>query len=64
MNVVFGIGIAVILYLLVLQGIKAFYPDPTMMEFNCSSLSYPVYPEKVYPANACMLNSTRNPWLG
>lgn len=39
MNVVFGIGIAVILYLVVLLGIRAFYPQPFIEDFNCTSMA-------------------------
>jgi Ca2+/Na+ antiporter len=42
MNVVFGIGIAVILYLVVLLGIRAFYPEPRIDDFNCSMQPYPI----------------------
>lgn len=45
MNVVFGIGIAVLLFIVVLLGIRAFYPAPTWEQFNCTYSSY-VIPDK------------------
>ena len=37
MNVVFGIGIAIILYIVVILGINVFYPAPDFNDYNCSS---------------------------
>jgi hypothetical protein len=37
MNVVFGIGIAIILYIVVLLGINVFYPAPNFMDYNCTA---------------------------
>lgn len=39
MNVVFGVGIAIILFLVVILGIKTFYPEPTYDSYKC------VYPQ-------------------
>jgi hypothetical protein len=39
MNIVFGIGIAILLYMVVLLGINAFYPEPDMDDYDCK------YPE-------------------
>jgi hypothetical protein len=36
MNVVFGIGIAVILFIVVLLGINVFYPGPDWQDYNCT----------------------------
>ena len=36
MNVVYGIGIAVILYIVVLLGINVFYPAPNFDHYNCT----------------------------
>ncbi|PIU75646.1 hypothetical protein COS75_03240 [Candidatus Pacearchaeota archaeon CG06_land_8_20_14_3_00_35_12] len=36
MNVVYGIGIAVILYIVVLLGINVFYPAPHFEDYNCT----------------------------
>lgn len=36
MNVVFGIGVAVILYIVVLLGIHVFYPGPDYQNYNCT----------------------------
>jgi hypothetical protein len=36
MNVVFGIGIAVILFIVVLLGINVFYPGPDWQNYNCT----------------------------
>jgi hypothetical protein len=43
MNVVFGIGIAILLFLVVLLGINAFYPEPKYEEF-CDNRDYPPAP--------------------
>lgn len=51
MNVVFGIGIAVLLFIVVLLGIRAFYPAPTWDKFNCT------YPE-LKPYFGCTDNMT------
>lgn len=37
MNIVFGIGIAIILYIIVLLGINVFYPSPDWDAYNCSA---------------------------
>ncbi len=39
MNAAFGIGIAVILFIVVLLGTQVFYPQPTYDSFNCSGYS-------------------------
>ena len=44
MNVFFGIGIAIILYVVVLLGIQAFYPAKMISDYNCT---YPSYPSKL-----------------
>lgn len=36
MNTVFGIGVAVILFIVVLLGINVFYPSPKWADFNCT----------------------------
>ena len=36
MNVVFGIGIAIILFIVVLLGINVFYPGPNFEDYNCT----------------------------
>jgi hypothetical protein len=36
MNTVFGIGIAVILFIVVLLGINVFYPEPKWDNYNCT----------------------------
>jgi hypothetical protein len=36
MNTVFGIGIAVILFIVVLLGINVFYPGPNWEDYNCT----------------------------
>ena len=41
MNVVFGIGIAIILYIVVLLGVHVFYPGPQWQNNNCT------YPDTV-----------------
>jgi len=38
MNVVFGIGIAVMLFIVVLLGINVFYPRPQVEDFGCDEL--------------------------
>jgi len=52
MNVVFGIGIAVLIFIVVLLGIQAFYPAPTWENFNCT------YPEMSKPYYGCSDNMT------
>ena len=52
MNVVFGIGIAVLLFIVVLLGIKAFYPGPTYDDYNCT------YPEQARIVPSCTDNMT------
>lgn len=44
MNVVFGIGIAVILFIVVMLGTQVFYKEPTWDTFNCSSSCNKAYP--------------------
>lgn len=51
MNVVFGIAIAVIIFIVVLLGIRAFYPQPTWENYNCT------YPE-MKPYYGCTDNMT------
>ena len=41
MNVVFGIGIAVILFIVVMLGTQVFYKEPTWESYNCS------YPQQI-----------------
>ena len=36
MNVVYGIGIAIIIYIVVLLGINVFYPSPNFEKYNCT----------------------------
>lgn len=36
MNIVFGIGVAVILFVVVLLGINVFYPSPNIDNYNCT----------------------------
>jgi len=36
MNTVFGIGVAVILFVMVLLGISVFYPSPNWSDYNCT----------------------------
>jgi hypothetical protein len=43
LNVVFGIGIAVVIYILVLLGIQAFYPAPQYQDFCNQTLSSTPY---------------------
>jgi len=38
MNVVFGIGIAVLLFIVVLLGINVFYPRPMIEDFGCDDI--------------------------
>jgi hypothetical protein len=38
MNVVFGIGIAIMLFIVVLLGINVFYPRPQVEDFGCDDL--------------------------
>jgi len=52
MNVVFGIGIAVLIFIVVLLGIKAFYPGPTYDDYDCT------YPEPARIAPVCAENMT------
>ena len=40
MNVVFGIGIAVLIYIVVLLGIQTFYPRPEVEDFGCDELRF------------------------
>ena len=42
MNVVFGIGIAVILFIVVMLGTQVFYKEPMWEDYNCS------YPKEIY----------------
>jgi hypothetical protein len=42
MNAVFGIGIAVILFIVVMLGVQVFYHEPSFEDFNCT------YPAQVY----------------
>ncbi|MEK6927082.1 MAG: hypothetical protein AABX11_01480 [Nanoarchaeota archaeon] len=51
MNVVFGIAIAVIIFIVVLLGIRAFYSEPTYERYNCT------YPD-VKPYYGCTDNMT------
>lgn len=51
MNIVFGIGIAVLIFIVVLLGIRAFYPAPTWDKFNCT------YPD-IKPYYGCSDNMT------
>jgi uncharacterized protein (DUF983 family) len=44
MNVVFGIGIAVILFIVVMLGTQVFCKEPTWEDFNCTS------PQPIYTA--------------
>jgi len=48
MNVVFGIGIAVILFILVMLGTQVFFKEPTWESFNCSYSCNKVYPVMDY----------------
>lgn len=41
MNIFFGIGIAVIVYVVALLGIQTFYPAPMMDDYNCTYATYP-----------------------
>jgi uncharacterized membrane protein len=45
MNVVFGIGIAVLIFIVVLLGIQTFYPRPEIEDFGCD-YDRPTYIEK------------------
>ena len=38
MNVVFGIGIAVLIFIVVLLGIQSFYPRPELGDFGCDKI--------------------------
>ena len=38
MNVVFGIGIAILIFIVTLLGISVFYPRPEIDDFNCTEL--------------------------
>jgi len=51
MNTVFGIGIAILIFIVALLGIDVFYPRPDVADFNCSDLRA----EKVAP---CAKNLT------
>ncbi|MEK6855607.1 MAG: hypothetical protein AABX66_00440, partial [Nanoarchaeota archaeon] len=51
MNTVFGIGIAVLLFIVVLLGTQTFYPAPTWEQYNCT------YPE-MKPYFGCTENMT------
>ena len=38
MNVVFGIGISILIFIVVLLGIEVFYPRPTVEDFGCDAI--------------------------
>lgn len=42
MNVVFGIGIAVIIFIVVMLGTQVFYQEPVWEDYNCT------YPKEIY----------------
>lgn len=41
MNAVFGIGIAILLFIVVMLGVQVFYHEPSWEDFNCSYPSQP-----------------------
>ena len=47
MNTVFGIGIAILIFIVALLGINVFYPRPDIADFNCSDMRA----EKVVPCD-------------
>jgi hypothetical protein len=55
MNTVFGIGIAVILFIVVMLGTQVFYPEPSYDNFNCSRFDKPML---VYDYYSCPENIT------
>lgn len=57
MKVVFGIAVAIIIFLVVLLGIKAFYPEPKLDSFNCS-YEYRVPLPVPYAIEKCPSNIT------
>lgn len=44
MNVMFGIGIAIILFIVVMLGTQVFYKEPMWEDYNCT------YPKEIYTA--------------
>lgn len=59
MNAVFGIGIAVVIYLVILLGIHAFYPAPKIEAYNCTYGTFDKCPYPVSPS-ACLSNMTKD----
>lgn len=55
MNTVFGIGIAIILFIVVMLGTQVFYPEPSYDEFNCSRFDKPL---AIYDYYSCPENIT------
>lgn len=53
MNIVFGIGVAVILYIVVLLGINVFYPSPEWGSYNCTA-----YPGEFNVLSSCTSDMT------
>ncbi len=56
MNVVFGIGIAVLIFIVVMLGTQVFYPEP-MYEDYCN-ISYYDKPVMIYDSTICSDNMT------
>ena len=55
MNTVFGIGISIILFIVVMLGTQVFYPEPSYDDFNCSRFDKPF---AVYDYYSCPENIT------
>jgi hypothetical protein len=64
MNVAFGIGIAVILFIVVLLGTQVFYPQSSYDEFNCSGYYEKPYSYRdVYSCNQTMSIAECQEWI-
>jgi len=55
LNIVFGIGIAVVVFILILLGIQAFYPVPVYADYCNESMNNPV---PIVGFESCMDNMT------
>lgn len=62
MNDAFGIGIAVILFIVVFLGIQVFYPEPTHESFNCPPY-YGDSQRNIYSCNASITVAECRDWI-
>lgn len=64
MNTVFGIGIAVILFIVVMLGTQVFYEEPTYESFNCTSYYDKPYEYRdIYSCNQTMTVAECQAWV-